>query len=661
MEKRRSLSAFSNKRKIGKLREAYIREQHAMLQRVLPAAYAALIITLIVFTVSFKGSLPAWIDVYIPTLFLIFMISRLIYWYKSFRKGLEPNIKKIQRDLKSITWFAPVATFCYSAASVLPTAHDQSHQLSIAIIIVWCTALITSYVLNTVPITSILVILSATIPISINFTVHENASLAPLVTALLSLSLLAIYINNVTYRTFVETIISHWKLTKKNKIIDNQKEIATHIAYTDPLTGLPNRRSFNESLEDKIKQVNQGEISVFGVAIIDLDGFKPINDVHGHATGDAVLIEVGNRLKTAIGENGLIARLGGDEFAILAPNVKSASGAIEFGNRLVESLRPAYNIGQVSAHLSGSCGFCLSAGKDTNASNLLEHADLALYKAKSKKRGRTEVFSSDMEKETLQRSLIEQALREAISKDSIQVYFQPIVDLESQKIIGMEALARWNHPLLGTISPDQFIPIAEHSGYISELTEGLFKKAVDTASCWPDAIFLSFNLSADNLSRPSTVMNILNIMMQKHFTPTRLELEVTETAIMLNLQKARSTIDNLKLSGIKVSLDDFGTGYSSMGQIRDLPFDKIKIDKSFTSGICDSLRTRNLTLSIIGMCENLDMSCVAEGIETKEQREALVEMGCRAGQGYLFGRPMSGKDSINLFKQPTQDERRHRA
>ena len=167
---------------------------------------------------------------------------------------------------------------------------------------------------------------------------------------------------------------------------------------------------------------------------------------------------------------------------------------------------------------------------------------------------------------------------------------------------------------------------------------------------------MSFNLSAGNLSRHSTAMNILNIMMQKHFAPTRLELEVTETAIMLNLQKARSTIDNLKLSGIKVSLDDFGTGYSSMGQIRDLPFDRIKIDKSFIDGICDSSRTRNLTPSIVGMCENLGMSCVAEGIETQEQREALVEMGCTTGQGYLFGRPMPGEDTIELFRNRAQDE-----
>ena len=661
MKNRRGLLAFSNKHIMGKLRESLVREQHAMLQRVLPALHAALIVTLIIFTVTFRDPLPVWIDVYLPALFLLFMVPRMTYWFRSSRKGREPSLQKIQRDLKSVTWLSPIMTLCYSAISFLPAAHDESHHLNVAILIIWCSAIILSYVLNTLPATSTFVVLSATIPISISFIIQGDTGLAPLITAFLALSLLAIYINNVAYQTFVETIISRWKLTRKNKIIDQEREIATHIAYTDPLTGMPNRRSFNESLDEKLQQVNHGKISVFGVAIIDLDGFKPINDVHGHATGDAVLIEVGNRLKAAIGDNGLIARLGGDEFAVLAPNVKSASSAVTLGNRLVESLRPVYEIGQISAHLSGSCGFCLTAGKNTNASSLLEHADLALYKAKSEKRGRTQVFSSDMEKDAMQHSLIEQALREAITEDSIEVHFQPIVNLESQKIIGMETLARWNHPLLGAISPAQFIPIAEHSGYISELTENLFRKAIDTASCWPDTIFLCFNLSAGNLSRSSTAMNILNIMMQKHFAPTRLELEVTETAIMLNLQKARSTIENLKLSGIKVSLDDFGAGYSSMGQIRDLPFDKIKIDKSFIDGICKSERTRNLTLSIIGMCENLDMSCVAEGIETKEQCEALVEMGCRAGQGYLFGRPMSGKDSIELFKKPAQDEQLLRA
>ncbi len=661
MEKRNSLLAFTKGQAVGSLREAFIREQHAMLQRVMPALYAAMITTLVIFLANFSEIVPSWFNAYFSIPVLLFMILRGTYWYKSFLKGRQPELKIIGRDIKSISIITPLLALCYSSLSIVPQVDSGHNHITLAVTIVWCAAVISSFSISILPGPSKLVVLCATVPILFKFATQNDTELAMLALAFFALSLLVIYINAVTYRTFVETIISRWKLTQKNRIIDKEREFATHIAYSDPLTGMPNRRSFNESLEEKLRQVNHGKISVFGVAIIDLDGFKPINDVHGHATGDAVLIEVGKRLKAAIGDNGLIARLGGDEFAVLAPNVKSANSATTLGNRLVDSLRPVYEIGQVNAHLSGSCGFCLTAGNNTNASSLLEHADLALYKAKSEKRGRTEVFSSDMEKDAMQHSQIEQALREAILGDSIDVHFQPIVDLESQKIVGMETLARWNHPVLGTISPSQFIPIAEHSGYISELTENLFRKAVDTASCWPNNIFLSFNLSAGNLSRSSTAMNILNIMMQKHFAPTRLELEVTETAIMLNLQKARSTIENLKLSGIKVSLDDFGAGYSSMGQIRDLPFDKIKIDKSFIDGICKSERTRNLTLSIIGMCKNLDISCVAEGIETEEQSEALVEMGCRAGQGYLFGKPMSGKDSIELFKKPAQDEQRLRA
>lgn len=661
MVKRRGLLAFTKYQVVGSLRESFIREQHAMMQRVLPAFCIAIITTLVVFLTEFDDMIPRWFNVYISVPFLLFMTIRAIYWCRSFLKGPEPQLKIILRDLRYINIVTPILALGFSSISIIPQINSTDHHVFLAVTIVWCAAMISSISICILPGPSKLIVLSAAIPITIKFAIQSETESTLLILAFIALSLLVLYINTVTYRTFVGTIISRWKLTQKNKTIDKEREIATHIAYTDPLTGLPNRRSFNESLDEKLQQVNNGKISVFGVAIIDLDGFKPINDVHGHATGDAVLIEVGKRLKAAIGNNGLIARLGGDEFAVLAPNVKSASSAITLGNRLVESLRPVYEIGQVGAHLSGSCRFCLTAGKNTSASSLLEHADLALYKAKSEKRGRTEVFSSNMEKIAMQHSLIEQALREAITENSIEVHFQPIVNLESQKIIGMETLARWNRPLLGAISPAQFIPIAEHSGYISELTENLFKKAIDIATCWPETVFLSFNLSAGNFSRSSTAINILNIMMQKHFAPTRLELEVTETAIMLNLQKARSTIDNLKLSGIRVSLDDFGAGYSSMGQIMDLPFDKIKIDKSFIDGVCKSKRTRNLTLSIIGMCENLDMSCVAEGIETQEQREALVEMGCRAGQGYLFGRPMSGKDSIELFKKPTHDKQRLRA
>ncbi len=636
-------------RPLGKLREALIREQHNMLRRVLPALYATMIITLIIFSISFESTLPDWFNLYIPVIFFSFMSLRLVYWVRSLIKGPEPDMNIIRRDLRLISWVTPVMALSYSALAILPTTGGDTFQITIAVLVVWCVALITSFSISTLPITSIAVILCATIPISINFALHGNPNLVPLTTVFVSLSLLVIYTNTVTYRTFVETIISQWRLTRKNGVIEGQRAFATRIAYTDTLTGLPNRRSFYDALDDAILQFNLKRTNPFAVAIVDLDGFKPINDVHGHGTGDAVLIEVGERLEESLGDRGMVARLGGDEFAIIANDVINSEDAILLGNKLVESLRPTFEIDMITAHLSGSCGFCLVTEKGAKSSCVLERADLALYKAKSENRGYTEVFTKDMEEKVLQRSMIEQALRIAISNNDIEMQFQPIVDLKSQKIIGMEALARWDHAYLGSVPPSKFIPIAEHSGLISELTENLFRKAVTTAKSWPSDIFLSFNISAGHLTRQNVSMNILSIMLQQNFSPNRLEIEVTETAIMRNMERARATIANFKQAGIRISLDDFGTGYSSMNQVRELPFDKIKIDKSFTDGVCDSERTRNVILSVIGMCKNLNISCLAEGIEREEQRQALIELGCGMGQGYLFGKSMSGEESIELF------------
>ncbi len=351
----------------------------------------------------------------------------------------------------------------------------------------------------------------------------------------------------------------------------------------------------------------------------------------------------------AIGGNGTVARLGGDEFAVIIHDVQTTNKAIYHGKLLCDSLLPEFSVGSVSAHLSGSCGFYIVNKTDINPSSMLERADLALYKAKSGARGSTEIFSGEMAALVLQHSQTEQALRKAINEDSIEVHFQPIVDLTSQKIIGMEALARWHHPELGSVPPARFIPIAEQTGLIAELTENLFKRALLTAKSWPNNIYLSFNLSADHLTRPTVGMNLLAMMLHHKFPPNRLEIEVTETAIMKDMSSARDMLTNLKQAGIKIALDDFGAGYSSIGQVRDLPFDKIKIDKSFMDGMCESKRTRNLVLSVIDMCRNLHIDCIAEGIEYEEQRQMLVDLGCRMGQGYLFARPMSADDSTKIF------------
>jgi diguanylate cyclase (GGDEF)-like protein len=608
-----------------------------------------MIVTMIGFSLSFRSFLSDWIIIYLPTFAITVMIVRMIYWNNIRKEESVANINQIKKDLRSTALFAPAIILSYSLLVIFAQNYGTQSQMTIAIIVLWSVAMIFSFSISVLPTTSILVIFVATVPVSLNFLINSNATFAPLSSIFLMLSLLVIHTNRITYHSFVETIIARWKLSRKNTIVSNERELANWIAHTDALTGLPNRRSFNKAIDEYIQKLRQDKDNLFAVAIVDLDGFKPINDVHGHSVGDAVLIEVGKRLTEVIGKKGFVARLGGDEFAIIAHNLGTDNEVLEFGKLVSDSLRPTFQVDTVNARLSGSCGFHIVRDQNAGASCILERADLALYKAKSCNRGSTEIFSGEMAEQMLRRSLIEQALREAIHNNSITVHFQPIVDMNSRETVGMEALARWKHDELGQISPALFIPIAEHAGLIAELTANLFEKAIQVAKTWPQDIFLSFNLSAEHLTRPSAGLNVLSVMLQNKFSPERLEIEVTETAIMKDLPQARTTISNLQKAGVRISLDDFGAGYSSMGQVRDLPFDKIKIDKSFVDEVCKSQRTRGLVSSIIGMCENLNISCVAEGIEHEEQRLALAELGCKLGQGFLFSKPMSGEESTMLF------------
>jgi predicted signal transduction protein with EAL and GGDEF domain len=279
---------------------------------------------------------------------------------------------------------------------------------------------------------------------------------------------------------------------------------------------------------------------------------------------------------------------------------------------------------------------------------LIDRADMALYRVKAKERSGIAVFDMNDESIALERAMIEQALRKAVVEAALDLHFQPIINLATGQINGFEALARWHDTRLGHISPAVFIPIAEQIGIIEQLTDSLLRKAATVAAGWPSRLTLSFNLSADELSRPSAGLKIVSIISECGLPPKRFEAEVTETAIMKNLENARRTIEALKAAGASVALDDFGTGYSSLSQIRDLPLDKIKIDKSFVDRICADPRIASLVRSIVDMCERLELRCVAEGIERQDQLDELKLCGCYAGQGYLFSRPVP-KEKVHEY------------
>lgn len=410
------------------------------------------------------------------------------------------------------------------------------------------------------------------------------------------------------------------------------------MAYSDPLTGLGNRYR----LRDKIRMLaseRSSDPAPFTVGIANIDGFKPINDLFGVQAGDEILCQVAHRLKACIPDGAAVTRHDGDEFAFVLPLVFARTGAERIGNMIKDVLSAPYDLGDRNVRLSSSFGFAIYPFAGDDFEDLLKSAETALYRSKRRGRGQITVYSREIAQEMKRATQLEQALRNAIITDAIDVHFQPIVRLEEAKVIGFEALARWNDPDLGFVSPAVFVPLAEERGFIDALSEALLRKAAEAALFWPRELFLSFNLSSAQLMDPGTADNILSILSRVGLDPHRLELEITETAVMTSADTAQRIISELQGAGVRISLDDFGTGQSSLGRLRDFTFDKVKIDRAFVSRISSDRPSEHIIKAIVAMCEGLDLEVVAEGIEEQAEEEKLRALGCAMGQGYFYGRP----------------------
>lgn len=421
------------------------------------------------------------------------------------------------------------------------------------------------------------------------------------------------------------------------------------LAFTDPLTGLGNHRRFFDKI-DRLISDRADDPAPFAVGILDLDGFKPINDLFGRKAGDEILVQVAMRLRAAMDSGSTVARVGSDEFAFLYPMVFSEEAAAERARMLIEILSAPYDVGDRTARLSASVGCSLFYSGDETTEILVDKAETALYHAKRSGRGKVVVYTREMEAAAKRVTHIEQALRRAVSAGEVEPHFQPIIDLETRQIRGFETLARWTDRDLGTVSPSVFIPIAEERGIIGPLSQLVLRKATEAARNWPTDLFLSFNLSPSQLVDQNTGLHILAILDRTGFDPRRLEIEITETGLMNDPVSAGKIVEDLKRCGIRVSLDDFGTGLSSLGRLREFHFDKLKIDRSFIASILDDRPSEHIIRAILSMCEGLGMEAVAEGIEKEGQATWLTEFGGQGGQGYLFGRPANAETTLGVLR-----------
>ncbi|MET3299209.1 putative bifunctional diguanylate cyclase/phosphodiesterase [Bradyrhizobium diazoefficiens] len=410
------------------------------------------------------------------------------------------------------------------------------------------------------------------------------------------------------------------------------------LARHDPLTGLPNRRLFDDKLDLCVGLAT--DTHQVAVLMLGLDGLKRIKDTHGHAAVDKALCELATRLADILCKDGLLARIGGDEFGIVLPNISSLEDPANLARRIVASAADSFAIEAGAAELSLGIGIAIAPLDGVTPHELVRRAERALYRAQGDGRSRVRFFEPDMDVHVERRINIERELRSAIATDIIEPHYQPVVSLVSNRIVGFEALARWDSKTSGHIPPDVFIPIAEETGLINALGDQLFRRACLDATAWPKTFSLAFNISPVQLRDSALGERIISILEQTGFSPRRLEIEITESAFVEKNGAAKTVIDELRHAGVRIALDDFGTGYATLSQLLSFRLDKIKIDRSFVSHLDYSTDSRVIVRAILGLAEGFGLTTTAEGVEDERQLVFLVSNGCTEGQGYLFSGPV---------------------
>ncbi len=429
-----------------------------------------------------------------------------------------------------------------------------------------------------------------------------------------------------------------------------------HNAFHDPLTALPNRVLFTDRLRRVLDEVKSGDGASFAVLFLDLDRFKVVNDSLGHQIGDQLLVAAARRLEACLRPGDMVARLGGDEFAIIVDRVKHSSDAVQAAERIREHLAAPFNLSGHEVFISASIGISLNQIASEEPEDILRNADTAMYRAKEHGRGSFELFDKGMHIRNAALSQLQTGLRRALAHGEFRVHYQPIISLDSWRISGFEALVRWEHPEHGYISPLKFIPVAEETGLIIPIGQWVLREACEQLRAWQEQfpsdppLSISVNLSGKQLSQPDLIDRISKILDETGLAPESLKIEITESAIIENIDAAATTLKRIKALGIRLSLDDFGTGYSSLSYLHRFPIDTLKIDRSFVSRI-NLPKNTEIVRTILTLASNLGMDVVAEGVETRDQILQLTGLNCEYVQGYLLSKPIDGRAMRELISE----------
>jgi diguanylate cyclase (GGDEF)-like protein len=618
-----------------------IQAKLAAFTRQVPIMYTLVMVNTVALAVTHYDFAPLLLTVTIPLILNSVCAFRMILWWRSRGKVLSPE-RAVAR-LRGTIITAGILGASFSAWSLSLFRYGEAYAHGHVAFFMAVTTIGISFCLMHLRSAMLLIMALIVIPFTIFFVSTGNVVFVATAINFVTVIVAVGYVLLVNYRDFENSIGSTTALLAKQEELRALNDTNFRNANIDSLTGLPNRRHFFAELDRRMAQAAADGRSLT-IGILDLDGFKPINDVHGHRTGDRLLVDAGIRLRNELDPSVYLARLGGDEFVIIDEKESCCDRIIEAGSDITDLLQAPFEIDELTIRIGCSIGFATFPSVATTAEDLFECADYALYFVKQHDRGRAVIFSSEHQATIREASLIDQALLNADLENELWIAYQPIIDTDSGRTVSFEALARWRSPTLGDVPPMRFITAAERSGSISQLTSILLRKALAGAASWPADVRISFNLSALDVASSLSVLTIIGIVQHSGIDAARIDFEVTETAVMRNRVQASEALKTLKALGARISLDDFGTGYSSLSCIRELPLDKIKIDRSFIQNIETDAASLMILKTLASLCASLRLDCIVEGVETPRQLQMLRDEGCRLMQGYLFARPMAGRE-----------------
>ena len=655
---RRLADRFAQAHAISAPDRAIVEERYWSVRRQVPIIYLLGLVNLSAMEVATSGRLSLGIN--LPTFMIVCALIRLWHWFGS---ASHPTHEAMLKRMRQTTWFAALicAVVCARCLYLFHVGDATAHMA--VLLFGGLTAIGVSYGLTALPVAARFPLILIIVPISgaalmAHDAQFEGAAFGLVVVALLTMRLLSAHA-----RHFSDVVASRSVIEHEQQLVEHAHQEAVVAATTDFLTGLPNRRAFVAALDMAASE--RAVKGSFTVAIMDLDRFKAVNDTFGHAVGDQLLQEVARRLVNAVGARGLVARLGGDEFGVLFPDVRRERDAHALGAEILDRVNGPVIIHGRHLTISGCCGLAVARSRDDRSpSRLMADADLALYQAKESPGNSLAVFELRMEAPQRRRVQIEQSLRSPGIRDHLHIVFQPIFDLFSGEVIAREALARWTDPALGPVPPSEFVPIAEQLNLIEEINNHLMGLAFDAARSWPDHIKLSFNLSAIQLRSSSTARSVLKALKKARLSPDRLQVEVTETALLADFDRADQNLTELRKAGATIVLDDFGAGYASIGYLRELRFDQIKLDGGLVTAAQHSEDGKRLLRAVIGLCDALGVSSIAEHVESEDLLRLVMELGCTAGQGFWLKPPIPPEElpeSTNLTSLPVHNHFQQRA